>query len=100
MAWLFTPVAAITVFRREWLWAVVPAAVAAWFDSNPLCWGSVFIGVTMLAGARKHGWLGQWILLFFAAATIGAFAGSARYLLPLALPVCIRINSAFLNLES
>lgn len=91
MAWLVTPFAAFLVFRREWLWAVAPAALAAWFDPNPLCWGSVFVGVLVLAGVRKQGWLGQWVLLFFAAALVLFFAGSARYLLPLALPVCILV---------
>jgi hypothetical protein len=91
MGWLVTPLAAFAVFRREWVWAIAPAAVAAWFDPNPLCWGSIFVGATILAGARRQGWLGQWILLFFAAAMAIFFAGSARYLLPLALPVCILI---------
>lgn len=89
MAWLVTPFAAFFAFRREWIWALAPTAMAAWFDPNPLCWASVFAGVLVLAGVRKQGWLGQWILLFFAAALVLFFAGSARYLLPLALPVCI-----------
>lgn len=89
MGWLVTPAAALLVFRREWLWAVVPAALAAWFDPNPLCWGSVLTGAMVLAGMRKQGWLGAWVLVFFAAAVAMFFAGSARYLLPLALPVCI-----------
>ena len=91
MGWLVTPLAAFFVFRREWIWAVGPALIAAWFDPNPLCWGSIFVGALILAGARKQGWLGLWILVFFAAAMVLFFAGSARYLLPLALPVCILI---------
>lgn len=91
MAWLVTPVAAIGLFRHEWLWALAPAAIAAWVDPNPLCWGSVFTGALILAGARKQGWLGAWILLFFTASLAMFFAGSARYLLPLALPVCILV---------
>ena len=91
MGWLVTPLAALSVFRREWIWAVGPALIAAWFDPNPLCWGSIFVGALILAGARKQGWLGLWILVFFAAAMVLFFAGSARYLLPLALPVCILI---------
>jgi hypothetical protein len=51
----------------------------------------VFTGALILAGARKQGWLGAWILLFFAASLAMFFAGSARYLLPLALPVCILV---------
>lgn len=91
MAWVVTPAAAAIVFRREWAWALAPAAIAAWIDPNPLCWGSVFVGTMILAGARREGWLGWWILLFFAAALAMFFAGSARYLLPLALPVCILV---------
>ena len=91
MAWLVTPAAATFVFRREWIWALAPAAIAAWIDPNPLCWGSVFAGAMILAGVRKEGWLGWWILLFFAASLAMFFAGSARYLLPLALPVCILV---------
>jgi hypothetical protein len=91
MGWLVTPLAAFSAFRREWIWAIAPAAIAAWFDPNPLCWGSIFVGALVLAGSRKQGWLGQWILLFFAAALVLFFAGSARYLLPLALPVCILV---------
>ncbi|MBI2687528.1 MAG: hypothetical protein HYX27_14540 [Acidobacteria bacterium] len=91
LGWLVTPLAAVPLFRSEWMWAIVPAAIAAWFDTNPLCWGSIFAGALILAGARKKEWLGQWILLFFAASLALFFAGSARYLLPLALPVCIAV---------
>jgi hypothetical protein len=91
LGWVVTPAAALAVFRREWIWAMGPAALAAWLDPNPLCWGSVYVGVLVLAGARKQGWLGMWILVFFAAALAMFFAGSARYLLPLALPVCILV---------
>jgi len=89
MGWLVTPVAAAMVFRREWLWGLAPAAAAAYFDQNPLCWGSVLVGSMVLAGVRKEGWLGTWVLVFFGAALAIFFAGAARYLLPLALPVCI-----------
>jgi hypothetical protein len=92
LGWITTPVAAIVAYRREWLWALVPAALAAWFDANILCWGSVFTGALVLAGMRRERWLGQWALVFFAAALVLFFAGSARYLLPLALPVCIVVS--------
>ncbi|HEU0123086.1 MAG TPA: hypothetical protein VFQ91_21330 [Bryobacteraceae bacterium] len=89
LAWLVTPFVSFLLFRREWVWAIIPAAAAAYIDPNPLCWASVFVGVLILAGSRRQGWLGLWVLLFFGAAVVGAFAGSARYLLPLALPLCI-----------
>ncbi|MBM3784701.1 MAG: glycosyltransferase family 39 protein [Acidobacteria bacterium] len=86
MAWLVTP---LLTARKEWPFAVAPAALAAWFDPNPLCWMSVGAGAMTLANARHHKWLGQWTLLFFAAALALFFAGAARYLLPLTLPIAI-----------
>lgn len=86
VAWLTTP---LLWQRRDWLFAIAPAAVAAYFDPNPLCWVSVGAGAMILAQARHHKWLGLWILLFFAAAVAIFFAGASRYLLPLALPVAI-----------
>ncbi|MBL8218574.1 MAG: glycosyltransferase family 39 protein [Bryobacterales bacterium] len=38
-------------------------------------------------------YLAQWVLLFFTAALILFFAGSARYLLPLALPVALLLSN-------
>ena len=37
----------------------------------------------------RRGFLAAWIAIFFAAALVLFFAGSARYLLPLAAPLCI-----------
>jgi len=86
LAWLTTP---LLWQRRDWLFAIVPAAVAAYFDPNPLCWVSVGAGATALAQMRREKWLGLWVLIFFAAAIAIFFAGASRYLLPLALPVAI-----------
>ncbi|MBE0656160.1 MAG: glycosyltransferase family 39 protein [Bryobacteraceae bacterium] len=38
---------------------------------------------------RRHGFLTVWVAMFFAAALVLFFAGSARYLLPLAAPLAI-----------
>lgn len=89
MAWIVCPAAIIAAYWRKWMWAVVPACLAAWYDPNPLCWVSVFAGVLLLCSLPRREWLGQWALLFFAASLVLFFAGSARYLLPLALPICI-----------
>jgi hypothetical protein len=91
LGWLTFPLAAGIAFRNEWKYAIVPALAAAYFDPHPLYWGSVFVAALILAAAFQAEWLGKWILLFFAAALALFFAGSARYLLPLALPVCILV---------
>lgn len=86
LAWL--------VFPTFWLppLAAIPAAiVAAFYDMNPLFWGSIAVGVGILIWCARHwrDFLCQWILIFFTAAIVIFFAGSARYLLPIALPVAI-----------
>lgn len=72
--------------------AVFLAAVAA--GGVLFGWGAL-MAVPLVAGlaviamcAREwRDWLAQWVLLFFAGSLALFFAGSARYLLPLALPV-------------
>ena len=86
LAWL--------VFPGLWLppLMVLPAAIgAALYDPNPLFWGSVAVGVGILIWCAKNwrDFLAQWVLIFFAGAIAVFFAGSARYLLPIALPVAI-----------
>ncbi|HYL73272.1 MAG TPA: glycosyltransferase family 39 protein [Bryobacteraceae bacterium] len=82
------------VFPGLWLppLLAIPAAVgAAFYDLNPLFWGSIAVGVGILIWCAQHwrDFLAQWVLIFFAAALVMFFAGSARYLLPIALPVAI-----------
>jgi hypothetical protein len=86
LAWLVCPI----------LWlpplAATPAAVGAvFYDPNPLFWGSIAVGVGILIWCVQHwrDFLSQWILMFFAGALAIFFAGQARYLLPIALPVAI-----------
>ena len=86
LAWL--------VFPALWLppvWLIPVAVGAAVYDTNPLFWGSVTVGVGILIWCARHwrDFLAQWVLIFFAGALILFFAGSARYLLPIALPVAI-----------
>jgi hypothetical protein len=70
----------------------IPAAIgAAFYDANPLFWGSVAVGVGILIWCARNwrDFLAQWVLIFFAGALVVFFAGSARYLLPIALPIAI-----------
>jgi hypothetical protein len=86
LAWL--------VFPALWIPSlyVLPFAVgAAFYDLNPLFWGSIGVGAGILIWCARH-WrefLAQWVLIFFAGALVIFFAGSARYLLPIALPIAI-----------
>jgi hypothetical protein len=70
----------------------IPAAIAAaFYDLNPLFWASIAVGVGILIWCLRNwrDFISQWVLIFFAGALAIFFAGSARYLLPLALPVAI-----------
>ena len=78
------------------LWApslpTIPFALgAAFFDWNPLFWGSVAVGVGILIWCARNwkDFLAQWVLIFYLGAVVVFFAGSARYLLPVALPLAI-----------
>jgi 4-amino-4-deoxy-L-arabinose transferase-like glycosyltransferase len=82
------------VFPSLWLppLLAIPAAIgAAFYDWNPLFWGSIAIGVGILIWCARNwrDFLSQWVLIFFAGALLIFFAGSARYLLPIALPLAI-----------
>jgi hypothetical protein len=86
LAWL--------VFPTLWLppLTALPFAIgAAFYDYNPLFWASIAVGVGILihCARRWRDFLAQWVLIFFAGALIVFFAGSARYLLPIALPIAI-----------
>lgn len=86
LAWL--------VFPSLWLppLLTIPAAIAAAvYDLNPLFWASIAVGVGILIWCARNwrDFLAQWVLIFFAGAVAVFFAGSARYLLPIALPVAI-----------
>jgi len=82
------------VFPSLWLpsLAAIPVAIgAAFYDLNLLFWGSIAVGAGILiwCGRNWRDFLAQWVLIFFAGAVIVFFAGSARYLLPIALPIAI-----------
>ena len=82
------------VFPALWLPSLyaLPAAIgAAFYDINPLFWGSIAVGVGIIIRCARNwrDFLAQWVLIFYAGAVVIFFAGSARYLLPMALPVAI-----------
>jgi hypothetical protein len=70
----------------------LPFAIgAAFIDPHPLFWASIAVGVGILIWCARNwrDFLCQWVLIFYAGALIVFFAGSARYLLPIVLPVAI-----------
>jgi Dolichyl-phosphate-mannose-protein mannosyltransferase len=96
--WIVSPVLVIAVFwppKNSWrlLVAAVAALAAAFYDLNPLFWLSVGCGVLLLTWlvteALRREFLAVWAVIFFAGALLIFFAGSARYLLPIAGPVSI-----------
>lgn len=97
LAWMISPLILLVLIprgsRRLWIVAGVAAAGAAAYDLNPLFWGSFALGAWVLGWcveqAVKGNWPGWWLVLFFAPAMVVFFAGSARYLLPVAAPLAI-----------
>jgi hypothetical protein len=86
LAWLVFPALSIPSLLT------IPFAIgAAFYDLNPLFWGSIAVGVGILIWCARHwrDFLAQWVLIFFGGALAIFFAGSARYLLPIALPIAI-----------
>lgn len=94
LGWLTFPILPLTAFRSVWIAPVLAAGVAAFFDPNPLFWMSVATGLLILIWCALHtkDFPAAWILIFFACALAIFFAGSARYLLPIALPVSILVS--------
>ncbi len=95
LGWLVFPVLPLAAFRVTLLPGLIVGLAAAFFDPNPLFWGSIAVGVCVLAWCVRNvrDFLAAWILIFFAAALVIFFAGSARYLLPVALPVAMLVST-------
>ncbi len=93
LAWLVFPALAIAASRRMWVAGLAAAAAGAFIDPHPMFWASFGVGVMLLAWiAGETPFLRAWVLIFFAAALALFFAGSARYLLPLAAPVALLVS--------
>ena len=101
--WLLFPLLALAAFwrvpRRARV-AVIALALAAAvrLDPHPLFWLTFLCGLFVIlwclaTTARGHNpderFLAAWVAIFFAAALLLFFAGSARYLLPMAAPVAL-----------
>lgn len=88
--WIVFPGLAAFAFRARWPFAVAAAVAGVFVDAHPLFWVSFAVGVLVIAWCvRKPNFLTAWVLIFFAAALVLFFAGSARYLLPMAVPVVL-----------
>ncbi len=87
--WIVSPLIVFFLRGPKWRWvaAALAGAAAGAYDVNPLFWISIAAGVFLLTSSRDF--IGTWIVIFFAGAALVFFAGSARYLLPIAAPVAI-----------
>jgi hypothetical protein len=93
--WLVFPVLAAFAFRSRWLVGLIAAALGFFIDPNPLFWAPFGVGAMVIAWCvtRKPDFLTAWVVIFFAGALVIFFAGSARYLLPMAAPVAILVSN-------
>jgi len=94
LGWIVFPILTFAAFGRRIAILGVVALLAGVYDHNPIFWVSIAAGASVLIWSVEHGhdFLAQWILIFFAGAVVIFFAGSARYLLPLAVPVAILVT--------
>jgi hypothetical protein len=84
LGWMFFPALALWGFRSWWMLLALPLA---WLDWHPLYVIGVAAGIGILMQRTKD-W-GWWPQVYFAGIVVLVFAGSARYLLPLAAPVAV-----------
>src|SRR6185436_4981091 len=97
--WIVSPLLVAAAFWPKQRWRLFAVAVAtlaaAFYDLNPRFWLSVGCGVLLLTWliteALRREFLAAWAAIFFAGALLIFFAGSARYLLPIAAPVAILV---------
>ncbi|MGH9674115.1 MAG: glycosyltransferase family 39 protein [Bryobacteraceae bacterium] len=88
LPWVVVPAIAVGGRGLRIIAAFAAGAGAVAVDSNPLFWVSFGAGVLVLISLPRS-FLSAWILIFFASALVLFFAGSARYLLPIAAPLAI-----------
>jgi hypothetical protein len=87
-AWIVSP---LLIRGNRWNWALgaIAAVAVAFYDPSPMFWASLGLGVVVLTSCIGRDFLDVWVLIFFAGALIVFFAGSARYLLPIAAPIAM-----------
>ncbi len=82
LGWMVFPVLPILAFRSPWMLAALLWAVV---EFHPLYLVGIAAAIGLLTQeTRKYGW---WPQLFFLSSLLLFFAGSARYLLPMAAPI-------------
>jgi hypothetical protein len=90
--WIAFPVLTACAFRERWPIGAAAALAGVFVDWNPLFWVSFAVGALAIGWCiRKPDFITAWILIFFTSALILFFAGSARYLLPIAAPMAILV---------
>ena len=93
--WIVSPfLSAATLGRFDWIVAAVTALAGAWFDASPLFWLPLAIGAALVLRAMRStagDYLQAWLAFFYVFAVIVFFSGSARYLLPMAVPVVFSV---------
>ena len=94
--WIVFPALAVLAFGKSAglvRWAVVAVVSSGvMLSDNDLLLGiSVGIGILLVTSCIRRAFLSVWVVMFFTAALVIFFAGSARYLLPIAAPVAILI---------
>lgn len=98
VTWMVSPLIVATIVprggRKLWIIAAGASVAAGVYDPDPLFWASFGLGVWLLAWCFARGFLGWWVLLFLAPGVLVFFAGSARYLLPIAAPLAILVSNA------
>jgi hypothetical protein len=90
-AWIVSPLL-IRGQRSNWALGAIAAAAGAFYDPNPMFWASLGLGIVVLSSCFGREFMKAWVLIFFACALVVFFAGSARYLLPIAAPIAILAN--------
>jgi hypothetical protein len=93
--WIVFPALSAFAFRSRWIVGLVFAAFGFFIDPNPLFWASFGVGAMAIAWCvtRKPDFITAWVAIFFAGALVIFFAGSARYLLPMAAPIAILVSN-------
>ena len=87
-AWIVSPLL-IRGNRWNWVLGAIAAAGGVFYDPNPMFWASLGLGIVVLSSCVGRDFLDAWVMIFMAGALIVFFAGSARYLLPIAAPVAM-----------